>query len=499
MEKMSRTEEQDILSSLNKVVGSVRTGADAGDAIAKVAGEKGYGIQKIARMCEAYNKSKSIYLLSKRAQTDRAEDFPLVDTDQVVRKLFAPVEKTAGLGRIPDLSMADFEARRPALEKAAAENIREEKIDTGIPRYSGSVLREVDTRYQHWKLAADNAGKASREARLRIDLALLDIKRSLLPETETGLRKIAGLVYSKYGDKGGQLMKLACALMGRECPRLEKTAQTAVFRKLEPYLSIGRAMDAFREYHAAEQCKESLQKEALNFATSMLSNIAAGTTQRAVMPDPDMPDLVSIMAYNAPIKTKEVLDPRFSNKLEALDTTDLFYDIYSEDEFLKNQPIDLVMKSFNKITQMLPDLPNRKNAKALITSLVKRTVASGGDIDPAEAAQYTVINKMLSESASKRMQEARDKAEALKPVPLELPVPNIPQGTPSDTKLFEGLAGALAPEKKPAKEAPRTAPADPGRAAADTARAEHDRIRSQVEQVNLLLAQDEARGRGLIP
>ena len=100
MEKLSREDENRIISSLERVVGLTNKGTAPNEAIQKIAEEERFGPHVVQRMVEAFNTSKTISHLKHAAGEDRAKSFPIADTASVLENMYpktvvSPVVKTA--------------------------------------------------------------------------------------------------------------------------------------------------------------------------------------------------------------------------------------------------------------------------------------------------------------------------------------------------------------------------------------------------------------------
>jgi cytochrome c556 len=92
MEKMSKRDEKKLLTALDKAANLSRSGLEPNHVLTKVAREFKLTPQEICRVTETYNKAKSVAFLKSASSDFRANDFPLADSDTVIKSVY---EKTA--------------------------------------------------------------------------------------------------------------------------------------------------------------------------------------------------------------------------------------------------------------------------------------------------------------------------------------------------------------------------------------------------------------------
>jgi len=124
-DKLDKTREQAVVTAIEKIIDNSRHEPEQSlsKIAAKVLGDtEGMTPELARRACEAYNKSKSVFTLQKRASEDRAEDFDLIDSDEVHRLLYGYHQKAAATLEMPAREHKDNipELREKAKQKEAA-------------------------------------------------------------------------------------------------------------------------------------------------------------------------------------------------------------------------------------------------------------------------------------------------------------------------------------------------------------------------------------------
>ena len=86
-------------------------------------------------------------------------------------------------------------------------------------------------------------------------------------------------------------------------------------------------------------------------------------------------------------KGEKFLDPAFMGKLDTLDLEQSWTDILN-DPYVKSFPIEQSTKAFNDIVNILPML-RAPRYKTFLTALVKKQLAQGNSLDPAEVSNLS--------------------------------------------------------------------------------------------------------------
>jgi len=255
IDRLTAADERRVLRGIEKAIALTRGGVSPDDAFVKVARELDLTPELTKRACEAFNKSKSVYVLTTRTAANRAEPFDCADPDKVVGSVFRQASKEASM-QFPrkDWSGLGLEspAPAPAMTKAAAE--------------SAPVANEISDRTAlHRRMGAldrfDRQRSLVGQLRLEAEESLAKAAEAMRHMPAHELKKVAHVVVNRFDEHGVNMLKVIAAKIGREMP-MTKTANWAVLPLDPPYPHIDRALTKARELVAAKAQLTLLAKEA---------------------------------------------------------------------------------------------------------------------------------------------------------------------------------------------------------------------------------------------
>jgi len=258
IDKLSPSQERGIIQGIEKAIAYTRTGMHPDAALAKVARESGFNPEITKRACEAFNKSKTVYMLTNRKSDTRAENFDHANPDKVVQDVFVNAEKTAEL-KIPvsDFSSMGLEQAFAPFTKAAA-SAEAGGIKTDI-EYKRDLLARMD-----YLDKFDRQTSAVGMCKAALEMAVEDTLMAMRYMNQTELQKVAHVVMNRYGNRGASFLKILEAGLGKELP-LQKTANYAVLPLCPPYPSIDKAMQQASNFVEEKAKLQKLAEEAPHF------------------------------------------------------------------------------------------------------------------------------------------------------------------------------------------------------------------------------------------
>lgn len=390
-EIMSVADQARLMGALERAVDYYNKGDKPDDAIYKAASEGELTPVCVHRIATAFNKSLSVHKLTSKTAADRADNFPLASSDNIVKRLFRADPET------PKISVTlDFKA--PALAKTASEL-------SGQPDNVPSLLSDDQTYLQFMKIAEDLDAKLQRRVS-EVGMALADLERSeiaiadkVAAEPEARLTKYARNIVNRYGESGELFLKSMLGHCGRGCP-IQKTANYAVFP-----MDAAHTMTAEHMRKLAEYC--DLKDDTVDFGDAVLSLFKKAEDCDMLRKTAGVMDVVKElakpsldMATGAGASPADpVLDPALIGKIDSLNGLQAFYDS-AANPALRSYPIEKIVQAFNTAVRLSPSYTLEKN-RPLLVPLMAKLLAQDNRLDTADLAQhYSVAQaKARAESA----------------------------------------------------------------------------------------------------
>ena len=465
--KLDPTLERKIIRGIEKVIGMTRSGVSANEAFTKVANELQFSPEIIHRACEAFNKSKSVHVMTKSAAAQRANSFEIADPAAVVDSLFGGMQKAAQRGLGKTLPALKIPAMAFGLLDQGEDDEGDELPDETVDEMPGATLEEVLHVYPDFaeEAVADSAAEdernvrtdvmLSKEARMNevrdlnlrssmleplvrakslmgqhktaFEMAIKDATAAMLALEPPQMRKVAQAFINRFGEDGSGLLAIVATASGKPLV-LEKTASYAVLPICKASETLCRALRearTYRGYNEGFQKIASLAKTAngIGSAVKLLSGagtgmVLAGTrgaaggiqsTHRAIggFLDATMSNYPS-----ADYVTDAVLDPRFTNMMDTLNNQQAFVGV-ATDPVMSKYPIEDVRQAYNNTVSVMPQL-EQERFRPFLSSLVRRQLAQNRMFDPAEMSQLATTSQALAKTEEGEQKMDKAKQDALR-------------------------------------------------------------------------------------
>ena len=431
VDKLSSEKERTVVGAIERIIDTAR--GRPIDELHKVAVEvfRGENLEPelIKRACEAFNKSKSVYMLTKLSSQNRAEPFPLLDSKAIMDELYVQKQADEPV-RLP----AAPEPQSMAVVGGALSKVASEVSPEGNIPSLYSLRKECWRASEELSLVIRRLQRECQEHKEACDTEMQTLFGLTARMGQRKLRKLAHIVVNRYGDDGARLLRIVSAKLGKDLP-LEKTAAAAVLPYEEPYTNVDRLMREARLHRQQSDLLNHLSKEAQPKGPKSPKDdkgskgdgpigkafgaVAGGATEGGVNTAKRLLD--PIMAFaETPIYMKmtkggphselgeEVLDADLQNELSQIRTMRSFADVAS-DEFIRDYSIDEITTAYNNVVTSLPELQREENQPWLKT-LVRQQLVHGGSFDPATIEQYATMRSNLGRSALARTQMDIDEA-----------------------------------------------------------------------------------------
>lgn len=432
MEKLSREDEQRIVSALESAVKLTNAGTDPNTALYKVAVDNRFTPPVVQRMVEAFNVSKTLSHIKNAKGPERAASFPLADAADVLERMYpqapaSPAEKVASLYQPADYERADenFLVKRDPIpmEKRAS-------VVENYPRDENAAAHRLANRRLELRKTANRANSDYRIHWYR----LLDVVkeasayfRAIPHESfESVQTKMAG----QYGDIGRQVTDLVHELGNlREKKAAEGQARRLYYnpgkepyRQIEQAIKIAhelvesaevaiRATDELASYekkaglglHEAEPA--GLLLDSVMGGTSVPFEEATGIEKEGVLGS--LPAVltggVAALGLSSPdsegVRQKalsDVYDPIHEATMKGVQTKAMLNDLLSNDPIISGYDPSEVLTAYNQLAKLSPNVSQQP---AVIRGLLRRMLQQEGVIEPHEAQQLTGVENALRQAA----------------------------------------------------------------------------------------------------
>jgi hypothetical protein len=154
---MNKQVEEAIVEALSKAVKQANETGKPDEAIVKAAVDAKFGPQKVMRMVEAFNVSKTLHHL-KTAGDARAENFPIANTENIIRSIWPDEPETpakaAAAGLHPDYLIDPLDNLVGRITKLSCEQIK-------LPPLTDKTAEEYGRDPQHLAVKAANEHDAN--------------------------------------------------------------------------------------------------------------------------------------------------------------------------------------------------------------------------------------------------------------------------------------------------------------------------------------------------
>lgn len=441
MEKLSKEDENRIMSALESVVKLTNSGTTPDDAIYKIACENKFSAPVVQRMVEAYNISKTRAHMKQASGPARAETFPIADTVNILEKMYPPKEKAAS-ALAPKEEISDeyseefnenFNRRRAELKVAS---IDEHKVVQPYGHDEKSQSRLLWNRKTGVEKRADIAREQAESAFWELHSLIKKAGQYFRNLYHTPFAEVETRLVSAYGDSAKTATAAIFAFnnlekAGEKRAEAFKPGKLIVDAKAEPYSSFLKVYEAAEKFNdlnekAAEAYCSMLEfMNKHGFKLSAVENPNGYSVEEPIKeaslldgiyeekqaaPFPGIEDVRSGLADAAQtgmqtiglapkdpssVKDKalrEVMDPVHETKINAIKTKAVLNDLISNDPILSSYDPHQVLHAYNQLQELSPSTGQQPT---ILRGLLRRIIQQEGVIEPHEAQQITAIERSL--------------------------------------------------------------------------------------------------------
>jgi hypothetical protein len=488
VDKLSAEQEKRIIRGIEKVIGLTNKGEAANGAFLKVAKEMQFSPEITRRACEAFNKSKTVHMLSQLASDRRADSFELVDPDAVVQGIFGePMKKAAEVVKCfdepsmqkaasvvglairpsvagsvgytraktrkkgfsdPDAStLEDILNRSPIM---TGEEEREPEIQALIHEQLGLGKQARAAEVKDFKHRAEQLDTLYRaksrmgQHKLAFEMAVKDAIGELRQLPPDRRRRTAQALVDGMGEIGIGLVKMAAAGLDEDLPSVRSSSFAVLddSRAVRAFRKAAAEAEAYAEHINAFGKLAGYGTELVKSLASAGSTIAGGVAGAAgesigSFSDATVKALAATSAGKptADMVTDAVLDPKFTNLMDSLNNQQAFVTI-ATDPVMSKYPVEDVRQAYNNTIAVMPQLEQERNRPFLL-SMVRRQLAQNRMYDPAEMTQIAGAAAQMA-----RTQQAIEASAAQLQQRMAPSVSDAPEYVPQVSGITEPFAEA---------------------------------------------------------
>ena len=370
MQPLNSTEQTRLIQAIEQAIAHTKQGMTPNEAIEKVATQGKYTPPFIDRMVQGFNKAKTVHMLKEASATDRHKSFDLADSPTIVSRIYNGHEKVASVQFSLPKNLAGVAIHHEALEKTA--HLVSAVTEKRSPRLtSASYLRMFEQDKDFYVNMEKKASLDAAEYRHKWKKAMDRICSHCTYMTQKEFEKTASKAINVYPAVGDKMMKIVAYKINRTLPEesLQKTAAGYILPAQEPFLSMQDAYENAKLLAHAEEWHAHVQKEAsqaVDTLKTFLTNSAANVFTR----DGD----------NQPTNTitdvDDVLDPKYFNKVKALDNKRALYNIMLNDDKFKSYDSGQVVGAWNALIGSYPKVM-LENPEAAANLMLKHLETNG--------------------------------------------------------------------------------------------------------------------------
>jgi len=447
LEKLSKDQEQKILSSIEQAIGLTNKGEAPNAALQKVAEENGFTPQVVRRMVEAYNTSKTLAHMKNASGEMRAQSFPLADASAILAGMYpdkpvAPAEKAAAehkpsfYARAETRNFLKPRAEKvtipPMVEKAAEAYgpdpvvVGRKLADKGLGLRKKAETASSEFRQEVWKVRG-LVKEAAAHFRQLYHEPFATVERNLVGEHGDMARTLMDMVYKEA--------RLTEARHPGDAP----VRRWLFDSKTEPYPHLTEALDAARR--TGSLAKGAAQAE-LTYETfarenglvlppepeeevkearpldDILNPHRQSFEENPLIPEeaprpfekgallPSLPaaaasaGVMGVLGLKEPRSkgvleeaAEEAADPFHEGKLKSIHTKAMINDFLSNDPIISSYDRDDVLGAFNQLSLLAPSVAQQP---AVVRGMLRRMLQSENVVEPHEAKQLVDVEQRLA-------------------------------------------------------------------------------------------------------
>jgi len=387
-EKMPHREVTELGNCLRGVMEKAAAGSDPAAELARVAVDRNLPLEKVARLCEAYNKAVSVKEICSRPCGMKGDDINLLDMSKVASLITggAPESEPGLSTAIPDLSRVDLEKMASNSRRGLMKEANKDGLVSVTPMSPASMYT------RRWN---DRARKEASERNAAMDFrtgveGLKDGIQQLADRLRSDVRfvaKHAADVSKRHGQDGELLLKLACAMARLDDPVFEGHGAPLPIPG-----TTGSMIEKIMEKRAG------LAKEASLGGGLLLSSFIPQIQKEVERKEDDYEISDTGRKYRK-------IDSDLSEELARIDKFKQMLTLYKGEDFFKGRSLSEVMEAFDFATEQMPHMHPLKDRTTFTTVMKRRIQAGEAGLDEFALKQFRDLDKTKTDAdkASKQI------------------------------------------------------------------------------------------------
>lgn len=443
MEKISKEQEQKIVSALERAIKMANQGETPNAALRKVAEENSFTPPLVRRMVEAFNVSKTLAHMKHASGEARVNSFPIADAEGILKEMYpakpsSPAEKQAAsflptfydrpeAGNFMKSSL--LEVKLPPLVEKKAEPYAADPEVIGCKRAD---------KLQGMRKRAENSCSTYRQEVWKLRALIKEAADYFKQLYRKPFAEVERNVVSEHGAMGRTLMDMVYTdgrIKEARCDPKSASRRCLFNDQVEPYVTLKRVLKSASlvtelvKVAAKDQLDyEKLAKEwgypvlsapEEEVKTALLDDVMSDHRvpfeENSLVPTSEvvehpfrklgfLPDEFATGAMSVlGLKDKpderdmqealsEALDPVHESKLRSISTQTMLSDFMANDPVISSYDEDSVLKAYNQLSQLAPSVSQQPS---VARGLIRRLLQSESIFEPHEAEQLTDMETRL--------------------------------------------------------------------------------------------------------
>lgn len=420
VETLSRSDEQNLVDATIEAIKLTKEGQHPDAAISKVAVDRGFNRNFIARMVEAFNVSRSLKHFKQASGDDKASVFDIADIDKILKTVFPEGVSTPAAVKLaawvpPGTDFEEHRVFKLHEEPRASVPRAETKSHDGPP--FDMLLKRAYKQLSIKEREAETSRHAMASSRIQFFDGVTKLANYFRTVPCEPFARVEAAALRFWGERAKPLMNMVYTMSkGSEFnvkraskPGYFKYSDSAPYTMLQDvmtsadnyiktataHLKLSRAADSFRDELRLRERVFGKRSFIVPALTGAMAEKYMNTGLKARM-----------QADEASAAAEKILPPEYQAESKAIRAQVMLNDFLGNDQVLRNADPSFVIKAYNDISALMP---RAAQAPMIMRGLLRKAVEAGSSYDP-----YELVNLVGLETGLKKLETpgvSRDGAE----------------------------------------------------------------------------------------